>query len=79
MGEPIHWETNLQVLIDLLITNGMPNESLQEIPTQNIPVIAANPDLLWMSEAANPRWTIYYINANQQLAAYVVMLVRLFH
>ena len=55
MGEPIHWETHLQILIDLLITNGMPNESLKEIPKENIPVIAVNPDLLWMSEASNPR------------------------
>ena len=55
MGEPIHWETHLQVLIDLLITNGMPYESHGEIPKQDILVIAANPDLLWMSEAVNPR------------------------
>lgn len=55
MGEPIHWETHLQILVDLLITNGLPNEVLNEIPKQNIPVIAVNPDLLWMSEASNPR------------------------
>ena len=55
MGEPIHWETHLQILIDLLITNGMPNNNLKEIPVTNIPVIAVNPDLLWMSEASNPR------------------------
>eukprot|EP00795_Rhopilema_esculentum_P006018 gene6018-11388_t len=56
MGEPIHWETHLQILIDLLITNGMPNNNLREIPATNIPVIAVNPDLLWMSEASNPRF-----------------------
>ena len=55
MGEPIYWETHLQVLVDLLVTNGMPYESLKKIPSENIPVIAANPDLLWMSEATNPR------------------------
>jgi len=56
LGEPIYWETHLQVLVDLLVTNGRPNESLKKIPNENIPVIAANPDLLWMSEATNPRF-----------------------
>ena len=55
MGEPIHWEKHLQVLIDLLVTNGMPNDALSEIPEKNMPIIAVNPDLLWMSEATNPR------------------------
>ncbi len=56
MGEPIQWETHLQVLIDLLITDGRPNVPLSNIPKENLPIIAVNPDLLWMSEASNPRY-----------------------
>eukprot|EP00794_Sanderia_malayensis_P013708 gene13708-15136_t len=56
MGEPINWETHLQILIDLLITNGTPSSPLSSIPNDNLPIIAVNPDLLWMSEAPNPRF-----------------------
>lgn len=55
-GEPIQWETHIQVLVDLLITRGRPNQTLSSIPNENLPVIAVNTDLLWMGEASNPRF-----------------------
>lgn len=55
-GEPVRWETNLQLIIDVLITNGLPVEAPQEIPYPHIPVLACNMDLMWMSEACMPRF-----------------------
>ncbi|XP_008480884.1 haloacid dehalogenase-like hydrolase domain-containing 5 [Diaphorina citri] len=56
IGEPVRWETNLQLIIDLLLTNGNPNELPPTVPYPHIPVIASNMDLLWMSEATMPRF-----------------------
>ena len=55
-GEPVRWETNLQLIIDVLITNGLPVEAPEEIPYPHIPVLACNMDLMWMSEACMPRY-----------------------
>ncbi len=55
-GEPIRWETNLQMVIDVLLTNGQPNSEAPEfIPYPHIPVLACNVDLMWMAEAPMPR------------------------
>ncbi|KAL1462757.1 hypothetical protein WDU94_014568 [Cyamophila willieti] len=56
IGEPVRWETNLQLIIDLLLTNGNPNQLPASVPYPHIPVIASNMDLLWMSEANIPRF-----------------------
>ncbi|XP_066595532.1 haloacid dehalogenase-like hydrolase domain-containing 5 [Prorops nasuta] len=55
LNEPISWETPLQLMVDLLMTNGMP-KSLSTIPYPHIPVLACNMDLLWVSAASIPRY-----------------------
>nr|XP_033482471.1 haloacid dehalogenase-like hydrolase domain-containing 5 [Epinephelus lanceolatus] len=55
-GEPIRWETNLQLLIDVLLTNGRPGCMYEaQVPSQ-LPVLACNMDLMWMAEAPSPRF-----------------------
>ncbi|KAH9504983.1 Haloacid dehalogenase-like hydrolase domain-containing 5 [Bulinus truncatus] len=57
IGEPCRWETDLQLIIDLLVTEGKPNivpADIDSIP--QIPVIACNMDLVFMAEAALPRF-----------------------
>ncbi|KAL6112312.1 uncharacterized protein ACO6RY_09099 [Pungitius sinensis] len=55
-GEPIRWETNLQLLIDVLLTNGSPGCAYNpQVPAQ-LPVLACNIDLMWMAEAPSPRF-----------------------
>ncbi|KAM9854579.1 haloacid dehalogenase-like hydrolase domain-containing 5 [Aulostomus maculatus] len=55
-GEPIRWETNLQLIVDVLLTNGNPDNPWSLIQYPHIPVLACNMDLLWMAEAKNPRF-----------------------
>ncbi|XP_033357123.1 haloacid dehalogenase-like hydrolase domain-containing 5 [Bombus vosnesenskii] len=55
-SEPISWETPLQLMVDLLMTNGMPTGLSDNIPYPHIPVLACNMDLLWVSEAPIPRY-----------------------
>lgn len=54
-GEPVRWETNLQLIIDVLLSNGNPGAELSAVPYPHIPVLACNMDLLWMAEAKMPR------------------------
>jgi hypothetical protein len=56
IGEPTHWEGNLQLLIDLLLTEGKPTQAPKDphnVP--QLPVIACNMDLVFMAEACMPR------------------------
>ncbi|XP_063283647.1 haloacid dehalogenase-like hydrolase domain-containing 5 isoform X2 [Pelobates fuscus] len=55
-GEPIRWESNLQIIIDVLLTGGSPANSHQSASTPHIPLLACNMDLMWMSEARSPRF-----------------------
>ncbi|XP_029377864.1 haloacid dehalogenase-like hydrolase domain-containing 5 isoform X1 [Echeneis naucrates] len=55
-GEPIRWETNLQLIVDVLLTNGNPDNDWSSVQYPHIPVLACNMDLLWMAEAKNPRF-----------------------
>ncbi|CAN9498778.1 unnamed protein product [Ophioblennius macclurei] len=55
-GEPIRWETNLQLIVDVLLTSGNPDNSWNSMQNPHIPVLACNMDLLWMAEAKNPRF-----------------------
>uniref|UniRef100_A0A674NRL4 Haloacid dehalogenase like hydrolase domain containing 5 n=1 Tax=Takifugu rubripes TaxID=31033 RepID=A0A674NRL4_TAKRU len=49
-GEPIRWETNLQLLIDVLLTDGNPASVYDhQLPVQ-LPVLSCNMDLVWMAE-----------------------------
>ncbi|XP_061544625.1 haloacid dehalogenase-like hydrolase domain-containing 5 isoform X3 [Phycodurus eques] len=53
-GEPVRWETNLQLLLDVLLTDGRPSRAYRP-PAVQLPVLACNPDLLWMARAPSPR------------------------
>ena len=55
-GEPIRWETSLQLLVDVLMTNGHPSSSPTAIPSPHLPILACNMDLQWMAEAVLPRF-----------------------
>lgn len=54
-GEPIRWESNLQLLVDVLLTNGNPGLAYDPQLWGQLPVLACNTDLLWMAEAPSPR------------------------
>lgn len=56
LSEPTTWETPLQLMVDLLMTDGMPSGLPETIPYPHIPVLACNMDLLWVSEAPIPRY-----------------------
>lgn len=54
-GEPIRWETNLQLLMDVLLTGGSPAAAHRPHSAAQLPVLACNMDLVWMAEAPSPR------------------------
>ncbi|CAO2606407.1 Haloacid dehalogenase-like hydrolase domain-containing 5 [Lemmus lemmus] len=56
LGEPVRWETSLQLIIDVLLSNGNPGTGLVTAPYPHLPVLASNMDLLWMAEAKMPRF-----------------------
>ncbi|XP_029011256.1 haloacid dehalogenase-like hydrolase domain-containing 5 [Betta splendens] len=56
LGEPIRWETNLQLIIDVLLTNGNLSNVHQSQKTPHLPLLACNMDLMWMAEAHSPRF-----------------------
>ncbi|KAJ8259846.1 hypothetical protein GJAV_G00174140 [Gymnothorax javanicus] len=55
-GEPIRWETNLQLIIDILMTNGNLSSVHQNQRCSHLPLLACNMDLMWMAEAQSPRF-----------------------
>ncbi|KAL1021493.1 hypothetical protein UPYG_G00013970 [Umbra pygmaea] len=55
-GEPIRWETNLQLIIDILLTNGNLNGAHDNQKLPHLPLLACNMDLMWMAEAQSPRF-----------------------
>ncbi|NXD96621.1 HDHD5 hydrolase, partial [Chaetorhynchus papuensis] len=55
-GEPVRWETSLQLITDVLLSNGNPGAELQDVPYPHLPILACNMDLLWMAEAKMPRF-----------------------
>ncbi|XP_045410596.1 haloacid dehalogenase-like hydrolase domain-containing 5 [Lemur catta] len=56
LGEPVRWETSLQLIMDVLLSNGKPGTGLATAPYPHLPVLASNVDLLWMAEAKMPRF-----------------------
>ncbi|XP_037701379.1 haloacid dehalogenase-like hydrolase domain-containing 5 isoform X2 [Choloepus didactylus] len=56
LGEPVRWETSLQLIVDVLLSNGNPGTGLVTAPYPHLPVLASNMDLLWMAEAKMPRF-----------------------
>lgn len=55
-GEPIRWETNLQLIIDTLLTNGNLSSVHLNQKMPHLPLLACNMDLMWMAEAHSPRF-----------------------
>ncbi|XP_032996708.1 haloacid dehalogenase-like hydrolase domain-containing 5 [Lacerta agilis] len=55
-GEPVRWETNLQLIIDVILTSGYPGNPHAQATHPHIPVLACNMDLMWMAEAQSPRF-----------------------
>ena len=56
-GEPTRWETSLQLLLDVLVTDGLPSAAPDGAPSYpHLPVLACNMDLQWMAEAVMPRF-----------------------
>ncbi|XP_038623667.1 haloacid dehalogenase-like hydrolase domain-containing 5 [Tachyglossus aculeatus] len=55
-GEPVRWETSLQLILDVLLSHGSPGTVLDATPYPHLPVLACNTDLLWMAEAGTPRF-----------------------
>ncbi|NXE19741.1 HDHD5 hydrolase, partial [Ardeotis kori] len=55
-GEPVRWETNLQLIIDVLLTSGYPGNPYHHGSYPHIPVLACNMDLMWVAEAQSPRF-----------------------
>lgn len=57
IGEPKRWESNLQLLIDLLMTEGKPTKAPSALSkVKQLPIIACNMDLVFMAEACMPRF-----------------------
>ncbi|XP_051857599.1 haloacid dehalogenase-like hydrolase domain-containing 5 isoform X1 [Antechinus flavipes] len=56
LGEPVRWETSLQLIIDVLLSDGNPGTGLAIAPYPHLPVLTSNMDLLWMAEAKMPRF-----------------------
>lgn len=56
LGEPKRWESSLQLIIDLLRTNGKPDHLPKTLPEEHLPVIACNMDLEFMDRACIPRY-----------------------
>jgi len=59
IGEPTRWESHLQLLIDLLVSEGTPvsghtPKSVADV--KQLPVIACNMDLVFMHQACMPRF-----------------------
>ncbi|XP_048743718.2 haloacid dehalogenase-like hydrolase domain-containing 5 [Ostrea edulis] len=55
-GEPNQWDSKLQLLVDVLVSNGMPSQAPKEFPSTHLPILACNMDLFWMAEASMPRF-----------------------
>lgn len=55
-GEPNQWDSKLQLLVDVLVSNGMPSQAPKEFPSTHLPILACNMDLFWMAEASMPRY-----------------------
>lgn len=58
LGEPVQWERSLQVITDLLLTDGNPNVIPNEMKNgrEHIPIIACNRDLVFKAAADLPRF-----------------------
>jgi len=58
MQEPDEWDTSLQLIMDVLMTNGKLRNPSSQLPYPHIPLLACNMDLQWMAEAWMPRYEL---------------------
>lgn len=56
LGEPVNWECSLQLLIDVLMTNGDPRDKFKFVPEPHLPIIACNKDVTFKGSAMLPRF-----------------------
>lgn len=58
LGEPVNWERSIQILLDVILGKGHPNQRVASYPDvkNDIPIIAANLDLCWKGAANMPRF-----------------------
>lgn len=58
LGEPVQWERSLQVITDLLLTDGHPGiiPNATNSNRDHIPIIACNRDLVFKAAADLPRF-----------------------
>ena len=58
LGEPVQWEQSLQVITDLLLTDGNPGAIPKDnkVDRDHIPIIACNRDLVFKAAADLPRF-----------------------
>lgn len=56
MQEPDEWDSSLQLIMDVLMTNGNLQNPPIQLPYPHIPLLACNMDLQWMAEAWMPRF-----------------------
>ncbi|VDM41402.1 unnamed protein product [Toxocara canis] len=54
LGEPLNWESALQLIIDVLTTNGLRDFRGTKASYPHIPVFACNLDLFWIGERDLP-------------------------
>ncbi|CAF1188561.1 unnamed protein product [Rotaria sordida] len=58
LGEPIHWETSLQLITDILLNHGNPNDAANSTGIgPHIPIIACNKDLVFRAFADIARFS----------------------
>jgi hypothetical protein len=56
LGEPVNWECSLQLLLDVLMTNGDPRSKFKFVPSPHLPIIACNKDITFKGLANLPRF-----------------------
>ena len=89
LGEPINWECSLQVLLDILMTNGDPRAKFKYTPSPHLPIIACNKDLTFKGAAALPRFghgaflecleTLFMVKFNsQKIKTYLIFVKKQF-
>ncbi|CAD6198048.1 unnamed protein product [Caenorhabditis auriculariae] len=56
LGEPLKWETSLQLILDCLLTMGTMDDVIRGVngSFKQLPLIACNVDLVWMAEEGSP-------------------------
>lgn len=56
LGEPVRWESSLQLIVDLLRTEGKPESGKPLVSDRHIPVLACNMDVQFMDRSHIPRY-----------------------